>query len=613
MKGVLQVKKNSRILAVLLALVMVLGLLSACGGNTASSAADSAPASAEAPAEAPEAPEEPAPAPAEDAPAAPAEEPSAAEPAAQTSWPENPLGNVELPLTDEPVEVTMWMGVNPNVLKITEDIGNDCVLWNELANRTGVRLVFTVVNPDTESEKFNLMVASDDLTDIISNATSLYTNGGEAAIADEVLIDTLPYLTEELTPQICKLMEAYPDAIPEALTDSGWLAGMPQLSMQTESTQTFGPLIRKDWLDDLGLDIPETYDELHEVLKAFKDQKGADAALALNYAATGINNGLVQGYGINGLVADAAMSEPYYQVDDVLMYGPIQPEFKEYLTMVHDWYAEGLIWQDFMSYPDFQNPPTDIILADRCGVFYGEVTFIATLKNSSSDPNFDLVALPDFVKEPGGTIPFKEEREYAASTPWSISSQCECPELLMQWCNYMYTDEGALLCNYGIEHESFEFNENNVPVFTDLVLNNPDMSTTVALFMYCMDRGPFYRDETREQSGYTQAQREASGIWTSNLSVGRGIGSTMLNTEESDKVNQFYGDIKTYIEQSVLEFVIGNRDLSEFDAYVQHIEDMGIDEVTACYQDAYQRYLNGEVVEMGGPMGPPPDGAPPPP
>ena len=109
-------------------------------------------------------------------------------------------------------------------------------------------------------------------------------------------------------------MEAYPDAVPDALTDSGWLAGMPQLSMQTEATQAFGPLIRQDWLDELGLETPETYDELHDVLTAFKDQKGADAALALNYAATGINNGLVQGYGINGLVADAAMSEPFYQI-----------------------------------------------------------------------------------------------------------------------------------------------------------------------------------------------------------------------------------------------------------------------------------------------------------
>lgn len=603
---------KKKLLAMLLALGMLTGLMAGCGGTE--SIASSA-ASASEPAQSAEAPpaqeaSAPAPAPAEEA---SAPESSAAEADTPTSWPANPLGNVDLPLTEEPVTVTMWMGVNPNVLKITEDIGNDCALWNELASRTGVNLEFTVVNPDTESEKFNLMVASNDLSDIISNATTLYTNGGEAAIADEILIDHLPYLTEELTPQICKLMEAYPDAVPEALTESGWLAGMPQLSMQTETTQTFGPMIRKDWLDELGLDAPETYDELHDVLKAFKEKKGADAPLLLNYAATGINNGLVEGYGIFGLVADAAMSEPYYQVDDTVMYGPIQPEFKDYLTMIHDWYQEGLIWQDFMSYTDFQNPPTDVILADRAGVFYAEVTYIATLEDASNTEGFELVAIPDFVQKSGDTIPFKEERAYAASTPWSISTQCQYPELLMQWCNYMYTDEGALLCNYGIEGESFEYDENHVPVFTDLVLNNPDMSTTVALFMYCLDRGPFYRDETREQSGYTQAQKEASSIWQSNMSVGRGIGSTALNTEESNEVNQFYGDIKTYIEQSVLEFVIGNRDLTEFDEFVSHIEGMGIDEVTACYQAAYQRYLNGEVpAAPAGPPGPPPDGAPPP-
>ena len=599
---------KKKFLAMLLALCMLTALFAACGSPATSSAAPAESAqSDEAPPAEEKAPAEPAPAEEASAPEA-----SSAEDAAPTSWPANPLGNVDLPLTDDPVTVTMWMGVNPNVLKITEDIGNDCALWNELASRTGVNLEFTVVNPDTESEKFNLMVASNDLSDIISNATTLYTNGGEAAVADEILIDHLPYLTEELTPQICKLMEAYPDAVPEALTESGWLAGMPQLSMQTETTQTFGPMIRKDWLDELGLDIPETYDELHDVLVAFKEKKGADAPLLLNYAATGINNGLVEGYGIFGLVADAAMSEPYYQVDDTVMYGPIQPEFKEYLTMVHDWYQEGLVWQDFMSYTDFQNPPTDVILADRAGVFYAEVTYIATLEDASNTEGFELVAIPDFVRNSGDTIPFKEERAYAASTPWSISTQCECPELLMQWCNYMYTDEGALLCNYGIEGESFEYNENHVPVFTDLVLNNPDMSTTVALFMYCLDRGPFYRDETREQSGYSQAQKDASGIWQSNMSVGRGIGSTSLNTEESSEVNQFYGDIKTYIEQSVLEFIIGNRDLAEFDEFVSHIEGMGIDKVTACYQDAYQRYLNGEVAAPVGDPGPPPDGAPPP-
>ena len=160
----------------------------------------------------------------------------------------------------------------------------------------------------------------------------------------------------------------------------------------------------------------------------------------------------------------------------------------------------------------------------------------------------------------------------------------------MRWCNYLYTDEGALLANYGIEHESFEFNEHNVPVFTDLVLNNPEgMSTTVALFMYCMDRGPFYRDETREQSGYTEDQKAASEIWMSNLSVGRGMGSTMINAEESDKVNQSYGDIKTYIEQSVLQFITGAKPMSDWDAFV--------DDVLASFDIERMKELNDQAVE----------------
>lgn len=192
---------KKKLLATLLASCMLIGLFAACGSQPSTLASASAPEPSQS-AEAPPA-DAATEAPAENPPAAAStSEASAAEETVQTAWPANPLGNVDLPLTDDPVTVTMWMGVNPNVLKITEDIGNDCALWNELATRTGVSLDFTVVNPDTESEKFNLMVASNDLSDIISNATTLYTNGGEAAVADEILIDHLPYLTEELTPQI---------------------------------------------------------------------------------------------------------------------------------------------------------------------------------------------------------------------------------------------------------------------------------------------------------------------------------------------------------------------------------------------------------------------------
>ena len=120
---------KKKFLALLLALCMLTALFTACGSKPASSAVPSEPAqSAEAPPVEEKAPSEQAPAEAASVP-----EESSAEDAAPTSWPANPLGNVDLPLTDDPVTVTMWMGVNPNVLKITEDIGNDCALWNELA------------------------------------------------------------------------------------------------------------------------------------------------------------------------------------------------------------------------------------------------------------------------------------------------------------------------------------------------------------------------------------------------------------------------------------------------------------------------------------------------
>lgn len=535
---------------------------------------------------------------------------SAEETVSDALWPENPLGPAEdLPLTEDPVTMTMWMAINPNVLKIIDDPNTDCAIWAELAERTGVNLEFITLSPDTQTEKFNLMVSSDDLTDIISGATDIYTGGGDAAIADEVLIDVYPYLTEELAPQICKLMENQ-DILDALVSDEEHIAGLPCIAMTAERAVTMGPQIRQDWLDDLELDMPETYDELHDVLTAFKEKKGATDALLLNNCGGGIDNGLINGYGILGIIGDAVgIPDPFYQIDGEVQFGPTADGFKEYLKMISQWYAEGLVYQDFMSYTDYQNPNTDLILADKAGVFFGEVTYMASLEATSTDENFTLSAMANPVKKKGDTIPFKQASDYNAATPWSISTACDDVELAVRWCNYMYTDEGAVLCNYGLEGESFEYNEAGQPVFTDLVLNNPDMSTTVALFMYCMDRGPFYRDDDRETSNYTEAQKAASDIWKSNMVEGRNMDGYRLTSAETEEAGTWYTDIKTYATEKILQFIIGAVDVDDgWDEYVSEIESMGIDNVIEIYQTAYDRYLSGEQVEEAPPE--PPAGAP---
>jgi putative aldouronate transport system substrate-binding protein len=609
-------KRTTRLLALLLALAMVTCLMSACGSGsstttTETETSESAAAETTTETAATE--------------AAATEDASADDAAAAATgstegqyeagvWPAEPLGNVALPLTDTPETFTMWMGVNPNVLAIIDDPTEDCALWSELAERTGVYLEWHTVHPDSELEQFNLMCAGGDLYDILSNATTLYTGGGEAGVAEEILLDIRPLLTEELAPQIYAIINSDQDLYDSLLTESGYIAGLPCVPMQKETDPTFGPIIRQDWLDDLGLDTPETLDELHDVLVAFRDEKGADAALTIQNYGVGLDNGLVSAYGILGSVGDGTgISDPMYQIDGTVYYGPIQDEFKEYLKTIHQWYEEGLIWQDFMTYSDTQNPPTDIILSGECGVFYGEVTFIATLENSATDENFKLSGVQNFVLEEGGTIPFADDVTWSAATPWSISTACDNPELLIQWCNYLYTDDGALLANYGVENESFVFDENGSPVFTDVVLNNPDYTTTVALFMYVLDRGPFYRDETREQSGYTAAQKEAGTLWHANYVEGRSMGSYALTSAENEEIKDRYADIKTHASEMILKFIVGTADIdTEWDSYVQAIKDFGIDDILEVYQGAYDRYLAGDQVEeeTSADPGPPPDDAP---
>lgn len=47
---------------------------------------------------------------------------------------------------------------------------------------------------------------------------------------------------------------------------------------------------RGDWIEALGMDVPETYDELHELLMAMKNQYGCTTAIYLDSAAVGNDN-----------------------------------------------------------------------------------------------------------------------------------------------------------------------------------------------------------------------------------------------------------------------------------------------------------------------------------
>ncbi len=563
-------KRSIRIFALVLCLCLAFSL-AAC--NSSSSEETEAPAT-----------ETPA------AEASATEEPSAeeTEPAA-----EGVPANMELPLVEEPTTLSLWTTVNPSALRIINDYSENTVI-QYAAELTNIYLECTSVAGNLAGEQFSIMIASNDYTDYIGSMFTLYSEGIDAAIDNEIIIDLTPYL-EEYAPNYYEVLNSNEDFVRNLTTDEGRMGcfGMLSEGFQVDA----GYMTRLDWLNALNLDVPETYDDWYNTLKAMNTEYGA--TLYVNPIGVGSRNTLTDGYGI-AVYTDANNADaiPFYVKEGEVMCGYTAPEFQDYLAMMAQWYAEGLVWQDFPTggatisiksseaYSSFLNSEISF------GVL--EMGDLYTTPANSADPDMELIAVPDPVLNAGDSTHIASAGLNSAGTAsWAISTQCEDVELAVEYINFWFTDEGAELGNYGLEGEAFNWVDGE-RVWTDLLINNPDGLAFKALAtIYLLDDQPFHMDIARSNSIYSPEELECSDIWLSNrLGDWEYPTSVSLTSEEGSVYSTYMNDIITYAEETIPQFILGQLDVeADFQAFVDQLYEMGLQECIDVRQSAYDRYM----------------------
>ena len=144
---------------------------------------------------------------------------------------------------------------------LTKDM-NELQWLQELEAKANVDIEWEQIYSDWETTK-STRFASGDIPDILINATvdSDYTkyNG---------LFMELSQLIEENAPNVMQMFEEEPDTRILATTKEGKIFAAPKFQGKWPATNTV-MFINKKWLDNLGLEMPETFTELEEVLKAF--------------------------------------------------------------------------------------------------------------------------------------------------------------------------------------------------------------------------------------------------------------------------------------------------------------------------------------------------------
>lgn len=552
-------KNAKKLVALLLSLALVLSL-GACGGNGGSSTSSEA------------------------SPSSTTEESGAAAESGDESQAETAeTGEFQLPIVDEPTTLSYFVADDSNAAIMTTD-WNDNEFYQEMERRTGVHLEFEMVSSADYQTNFNLMIASGNLADMIYVGASYYAEGVDAAIDDGYFLD-LTDLVDEYMPNYEKVRTSDVQYELLSTTDSGRLGAVYELR-QSKQGPWLGLWIRQDWLDDLGLETPVTFDDYHEVLTAFKNEKGATAPLILNFSGSDGEFGTMSG-GLNVLNS--------WQLDETgkVNFGPYMDAWKEYVTIMHQWYTEGLIDPDFMA-TDERTADMAKVVTGASGVFAALYTMPSVYEAASEDPNMNLAPVNPPVMNEGDEGHIRLRDSYTSGNT-AISADSENWEVALRWLDYLYTDEGALLANYGVEGDTFEFNEDGEPEFTDKILANENgwtMTQTVASYL-CPSAGiANWSDWTRELAGVPEKDQACYDVWSEFSDDWRLPSSVTLTQDESTERAALYADISTIVKEQTAQFISGALDIeSNWDAYISALEASGMERAIEITQAAYDRYL----------------------
>lgn len=478
-----------------------------------------------------------------------------------------------------------------------------------LKEQTGVNVEFIHPSAEQADQQLNLMIASKNFYDMLYNPN--YPGGPQTAIDENCFVDLNPYLDQYMPEYKAAMncsdgsfgswewgpekdlyqLQPQPAFRNSLLTSDGSLWCVSQIWTDAYLPEA-GCVIRKDWLDEANLKVPQTLDELATVLEAFK-ARGKDV-VPMNLGSYGMNDidgSIISAFDIYGsfftLSADKSTVLPYAYTQDA---------FKDYLTLMNDWYKKGYID------PDFMNRDGDSLAAmfldDRLGIYANQwYTPDYWEKNYSGDQKFDVVAMPLPRKTADQQLNWLTNYDSSPIIYSCITTSCKNPEIAAAWLNTGFKKEAILRHTYGVEGETYELRD-GVPYYLDSVYDG-DQTNLFSCMMfsnsvgYCSTRSGFIRyDKTSDT--VLSPRAAACQVWQQNAAPVTNWTYTIFEDDNWGAFDTKLNDAKTYADPLVLKFIIGEESLDKFDEFRTTAKSLGLDEAQSIAQAARDKMSKGK-------------------
>lgn len=277
---------------------------------------------------------------------------------------------------------------NAGLLPEGESI-EDNRLLRYIEDTLNVDITFAWIVPSASfADKLNLSISSGDIPDVmIVNPIQLQQLAEAGAIEDLTAV-----IEKYANADLLANWEATGGVALDAATIDGKIMGIPNVQPQADAP--IMAWVRQDWLDKLGLEGPQTVDDIEAIAKAFIEQDPDGDGAADTYGLTGTLQPVMVPSNMHGFDAIfnayGAFPEIFYRDDaGQIVYGSIQPETKEALARLAAMYQAGVIDPEFATKTSDQ--ANEIVVGGSGGIMMGPwwISWWPLADAVKNDPNAD--------------------------------------------------------------------------------------------------------------------------------------------------------------------------------------------------------------------------------
>lgn len=456
-------------------------------------------------------------------------------------------------------------------------IENDPII-EKIGQITGTDISVTIVPTDQFLQKVNLMMAANELPDIIrfqGYDHFQYIDSG-------FLLDITDYLND-----YPDLYAAMPKEAWDMVTVDGRIYTVPNYNVPGK----YSFYLRQDWLKNVSMEAPTNLDELRAVLNAFTfndpDGNGKGDTYGLSTNGTITNMDVTCFMPIFG--AYGVQPNRYFEKDGAV-YNPVLTEnYKNALAYCYELYSVDKVVD-----PDVFVVQGDAALQNivnsKVGSAVGWWSLVCEVLNDQQkmkeiQPNAEWVVVND-LKGPEGDYGMLGNNLNTFTV--SIASTTKNVEKCLELLNYLGSDEGFMLSCYGEQGIHYTVDEiGNFLARTEegTTAMNDKWLDTLSQYVYRVMEyqeilctiNPHYRQYQQAAMNSKLYQNIFEGITTE--------ASTM-----------YLSDVNQILLDWSVRFITGKESLDNFDMFVQEYKVSGGDEIMESYLRVYNERKGTNLV-----------------